>query len=1000
MPPPKRKCASCRYFQSNQLSGNGWCTHPARQTSSDVRILVRKDELACRNSWGSDLWTSATGEQPAASDDSPDMSTQLPIPTQRRDDEITSVVHRDAPQRLDATPVVERDDIMVVEASLVPELRAADEDDDGNAGAHADQEHRARVLARGGNNSAIQDARQRMLARRTPQAPAGGDTSGPVSEQAEHEASESAAPDERTDSTLVSAGDADTAAIDSASTPVEAPLQPHAFRTRARADRSQAEPAATEDEAQSASAANDEDDRFNSIPAVDPSIDLPLRQAAGRDEPSLDAATAPERADGAQQVTVYDAVLERARAIRTAAGKETPTAEIPGHVRNDDIAREEKRARRRITTVPPTSRSARAAESVAPESRDAVQAAPSAPAADQRQLREEAAPAANRPRTFAELRRQQDDDHQVPDAPERAMPSKPRPTTQRMGISIAALKQREIQPEPAPDPEPRLDVSLAPDVGFRRVEEESTLASAETSRQDRPVRQVNVAPAEPETAVHYREEHTIAAVDDPDGYFPVEEPLAETRRGPFGRFRNPWRKDRDVYREQQIMATVRDALAETDGEWDDPFADVYTDADPVPQPPAEPAPVRPRVASTDDSDRHVVASNTAREDDTVTRHGAVAARRSERMGSVPAAEPPPHSAQPATPTRSHGLYRPVHEEVFRPREEDPAPDTQPPAGYSRRPGRDERGNGATVLRVRADEYDEGPEEPWFAPDEAPHRYAPRQDTRTWAQEPDGRREEPVRERIDDRFRYADAEPMDDYPPFDEFEPEPQVQPVEPAMSPAEARLWSFAPPVDLESLEGMSAFRGRLFGDAGGFAPNRGASEHRPGDDVVMDVPQRAEPAPVRERATMTQNQSPQHSPLRSSNYRGAAAPREPWYHAPTHEQNPRQVAQTPRQASGIERHQDVVERPVTYRETPRPTRAAHHVVADEVDAAATEFDLRDLLTGDNEPIVPSPTIAPDIARTCRTCRDFRPAENGDRGFCANNWAFTHRQMVNADDLP
>ncbi|CAN0504402.1 unnamed protein product, partial [Phaeothamnion confervicola] len=67
MPLPRRKCATCRYFQSNQLSGNGWCTHPSRQTSSDVRILVRKDELACRNSWGSDLWVSADGDQPVAS---------------------------------------------------------------------------------------------------------------------------------------------------------------------------------------------------------------------------------------------------------------------------------------------------------------------------------------------------------------------------------------------------------------------------------------------------------------------------------------------------------------------------------------------------------------------------------------------------------------------------------------------------------------------------------------------------------------------------------------------------------------------------------------------------------------------------------------------------------------------------------------------------------------------------------------------------------------------
>jgi hypothetical protein len=44
--------------------------------------------------------------------------------------------------------------------------------------------------------------------------------------------------------------------------------------------------------------------------------------------------------------------------------------------------------------------------------------------------------------------------------------------------------------------------------------------------------------------------------------------------------------------------------------------------------------------------------------------------------------------------------------------------------------------------------------------------------------------------------------------------------------------------------------------------------------------------------------------------------------------------------------------------------------------------------------------IAPDVPRMCRTCRDFRPADNGERGWCNNNWAFTHRRMVDADELP
>lgn len=35
----------------------------------------------------------------------------------------------------------------------------------------------------------------------------------------------------------------------------------------------------------------------------------------------------------------------------------------------------------------------------------------------------------------------------------------------------------------------------------------------------------------------------------------------------------------------------------------------------------------------------------------------------------------------------------------------------------------------------------------------------------------------------------------------------------------------------------------------------------------------------------------------------------------------------------------------------------------------------------------------------CRTCRDFRPADGGHRGWCNNPFAFEHRQEVRADDL-
>lgn len=39
-----------------------------------------------------------------------------------------------------------------------------------------------------------------------------------------------------------------------------------------------------------------------------------------------------------------------------------------------------------------------------------------------------------------------------------------------------------------------------------------------------------------------------------------------------------------------------------------------------------------------------------------------------------------------------------------------------------------------------------------------------------------------------------------------------------------------------------------------------------------------------------------------------------------------------------------------------------------------------------------------DLPRICRACRDYRPSAEGQRGWCANSWAFTHRRLVLEDD--
>ena len=52
----------------------------------------------------------------------------------------------------------------------------------------------------------------------------------------------------------------------------------------------------------------------------------------------------------------------------------------------------------------------------------------------------------------------------------------------------------------------------------------------------------------------------------------------------------------------------------------------------------------------------------------------------------------------------------------------------------------------------------------------------------------------------------------------------------------------------------------------------------------------------------------------------------------------------------------------------------------------------------DSDPVGAAPEAS--IPRMCKTCRDFRPSENGERGWCNNKWAFTHRRMVDAEELP
>ncbi len=170
----KRQCSKCQFFQTAQLSGNGWCTHPKRQVASDIKILVREKELACRNSWGDDLWVDAAAGASGAEVVAPARRGLFHL-NNRVDDEVTSVV--DTSARHDSgkgsNPLDgNADDVVTLTSvrhddAIAPGTAPSPATDDLNAPAIADQAERARLMARG-SKDAVQKARERHTQRRKP----------------------------------------------------------------------------------------------------------------------------------------------------------------------------------------------------------------------------------------------------------------------------------------------------------------------------------------------------------------------------------------------------------------------------------------------------------------------------------------------------------------------------------------------------------------------------------------------------------------------------------------------------------------------------------------------------------------------------------------------------------------------------------------------------------------------------------------------------------------
>lgn len=343
----KRKCSSCKFFNESPLPGNGWCTHHKRQLSSEVRILVRKGELACRDPWGSDYWISKSDTGVAA--DTGEAAHLAPperlVAGPRADDQITSVTasfsagtSRTGSQHVD-DPVSLRetrpDDVIVSQPLMLPEdarssisEQTFERDRDNfnpNLPAHEDQQERVRLIARG-NRDAIVKARERVVLRRGgPGAMQAADVrdadgvdgrpvdrhdDGPDNAHASYRAANGAEEpasrrygrrprDQRSGNAFPSRGYADP-------TP---PVPPEEA-----GDWSRHTPFASH----SADAS-----RFESVPDIKPDVELPrLRQFLQSSASETDAPKGAHVAPDEQRETSYDRVLQRAQAIKTATQKE------------------------------------------------------------------------------------------------------------------------------------------------------------------------------------------------------------------------------------------------------------------------------------------------------------------------------------------------------------------------------------------------------------------------------------------------------------------------------------------------------------------------------------------------------------------------------------------------------------------------------------------------------------------------------------------------------
>lgn len=284
---PKR-CETCIFYKSSDLKGQGWCTHPKRQQSGGMLLLVRAGALDCRNSWGEDFWTPA--------DDGRAADAQAAPPPFDPASPISAAQAEPAPSVEDF--VVRQDTIMHHTVSSPP-----DDDESINHAALSDQEERAQVMARGARE-AIQRARQRKkeqlaLSRQPAVAPLpSADTEAGEWSSAAGSTSEDVVLSTRHQS------------VDPFKRSYGAPQPPVPSREL---------PTDT-----GGIVSRYLDDRFDSVPEIRDEVELPrpahfqasASQASVGDDLDTDAAELPQDSD----LTSYDLVLQRARRFQRRTG--------------------------------------------------------------------------------------------------------------------------------------------------------------------------------------------------------------------------------------------------------------------------------------------------------------------------------------------------------------------------------------------------------------------------------------------------------------------------------------------------------------------------------------------------------------------------------------------------------------------------------------------------------------------------------------------------------